>query len=51
MKNVFKMLVQHYPTNTLEKFEEVSYLLKCNSQEKLEKFLRISDIRNHKELA
>jgi hypothetical protein len=28
MKNVFKMLVRHYPHNTLEKFEEVSYLLK-----------------------
>jgi hypothetical protein len=28
MKNVFKMLVRHYPRNTLEKFEEVSYLLK-----------------------
>jgi hypothetical protein len=51
MKNVFKLLVRHYPTNTLEKFEEVSYLLKCDSTDKLEKFLMTSDIRNHSELA
>lgn len=51
VKKTFQILVRHYPTQALEKFEEVSYLVKNASTIDLEKFLRMSDTHNHSEVA
>ena len=47
-QEVFKKLILHYPDQALEKLEEVSYLLKHNDTLKLEDFLKVSDMRNYK---
>ena len=51
IKRVFKMLVQHYPNNSLEKVEEVSYLLKHADSHHIDEFLRIEDKRNYDTVA
>ena len=48
LQEVFKKLILHYPDQALEKLEEVSYLLKHNDTLKLEDFLKVSDMRNYK---
>ena len=45
--DVMDFLVVNYPFEALEKFEEVSYLIKQGSIEKLEKFLCTEDRRNY----
>ena len=44
------MLILHYPDNALEKLEEVSFLLKHQDKFDMEKFLKMSDLRNYKEV-
>jgi hypothetical protein len=39
MENVFGELINHFPTNSLEKFEEVSYLTKQKSD--LSNYLKV----------
>ena len=48
LQEVFKNLILHYPDQSLEKLEEVSYLLKNADTHQIEKFLKISDMRNYK---
>lgn len=50
LQEVFKILILHYPDNALEKLEEVSFLLKNGDKYQIEKFLKMSDIRNYKEV-
>ena len=50
LQEVFKVLILHYPDNALEKLEEVSFLLKNADQYDIEKFLKMSDIRNYKDV-
>ena len=50
MQNVFKTLILHYPDNALEKLEEVSYLLKHSDTHDLEQFLKVSEIRNYRDV-
>lgn len=45
LNKVFKSLILHYPDQALEKFEEVSYLIK--QDENLSKYLNVEDIRNY----
>ena len=45
--DVMDFLVVNYPFEALEKFEEVSYLIKQGSIEKIEKFLCTEDRRNY----
>jgi len=40
----------HYPNNALEKIEEVSYLIKNKDSIDLNKYLKTSDLRNHREV-
>lgn len=40
----------HYPENALEKLEEVSFLLKHGDKYQVEKFLKMSDVRNYKDV-
>lgn len=47
VKKTFQLLVRHYPNHALEKFEEVSYLVKHSNEIDLEKFLRLSDTHNY----
>lgn len=51
LQEVFKHLILHYPDQALEKLEEVSYLLKHQGNLKTEDFLKLSDIRNYRELS
>lgn len=51
VKKTFQILVRHYPTQALQKFEEVSYLVKHSNEIDLEKFLRMSDTHNYSEVA
>ena len=50
LQEVFKKLILHYPDQSLEKLEEVSYLLKSADPEQIKKFLKISDMRNYKDI-
>ena len=45
MHDVFEQLILHYPQNSIDKLEEVSYLLK--RREDLSKYLRVADNRNY----
>jgi hypothetical protein len=45
--DVMDFLVINYPDEALEKFEEVSYLIKLGSIEKLEQFLCTEDRRTY----
>ena len=40
-------LVLNYPSESLKKFEEASYLLKEGDEQKLKKFLLTEEIRMH----
>jgi len=42
-------MILHYPTNALEKLEEVSYLIRHGME--LNDFLKIEEIRTYVELA
>lgn len=50
LQKVFKTLILHYPDNALEKLEEVSFLLKNAEKYQIEQFLKISDVRNYKDV-
>jgi len=50
LQEVMKKLILHYPDNALEKLEEVSYLLKNADTHDMEKFLKVSDMRNYKDV-
>lgn len=50
LQEVFKKLILHYPDQSLEKLEEVSYLLKNAETHKIEDFLKVSDMRNYKDV-
>jgi len=50
LQEVFKKLILHYPDQALEKLEEVSYLLKHNDTLRIEDFLKVSDMRNYKDV-
>jgi hypothetical protein len=50
MTEVFNKLILHYPSDALDKFEEVSYLVKHKNLN-LNEFLKIDDTRNYSELA
>jgi len=50
LQEVFKNLILHYPDQSLEKLEEVSYLLKNADSYQIEQFLKISDMRNYKDI-
>lgn len=50
IQEVFKQLILHYPDQALEKLEEVSYLLKHKDTIKMEDFLKVSDMRNYKDV-
>ena len=45
-QEVFQQLILHYPKGALDKFEEVSFLLKQNGGD-LSKFLKVQDNRNY----
>lgn len=49
IQKVFNFLLQHYPTQALEKLEEASYLLKSDAD--ITKFMRVADERNYSNLA
>lgn len=49
MQLVFNELIQHYPSDSINKLEEVSYLVK--KKEDLSKWLRTEDNRNYSENA
>lgn len=49
LKEVFEHLILHDPSLALERFEEISYLIKQG--EDPSKFLNTEDIRNYKEVA
>ena len=49
MQLVFNELIQHYPTDSVNKLEEVSYLIK--KKEDLSNWLRTEDNRNYSENA
>ena len=44
---VMNMLVVHYPNDALNKLEEVSYLIKCGDDERLQEFLRVNAKKNY----
>jgi hypothetical protein len=50
LQEVFKNLILHYPDQSLEKLEEVSYLLKNADSYQIEQFLKIADMRNYKDI-
>ena len=50
VQSVFQELIVHYPKDSLDKFEEVSYLLKQDKNE-LEKFLKTIDNRNYSQVS
>ena len=43
-------MILHYPDNALEKLEEVSFLLKNANAYDIEQFLKMSDVRNYKDV-
>lgn len=49
LKTVFEHLILHSPNLALERFEEVSYMIKKGMD--LSKFLKINDERNYRDLA
>lgn len=49
LSNIFQVMILHYPTNALEKLEEVSYLIRHGME--LNDFLKIEEIRTYVELA
>ena len=52
LQETFKRLILHYPGEALEKFEEVSYLLKHASPAlKMEDFLQLEEIHNYTQVA
>lgn len=50
LQEVFKNLILHYPDQSLEKLEEVSYLLKNADSHQIDQFLKITDMRNYKDI-
>jgi hypothetical protein len=44
-------LILHYPKGSLDKFEEVSYLLKNGGDKNLSNFLKVEDNRNYQPLS
>jgi hypothetical protein len=51
MQTVFNKLILHYPQNALDKFEEVSYLIKKSGAVNPEEFLNMSEDRNRKQVS
>lgn len=49
LEKVFKELILHYPDKALEKFEEVSYLIKQGKD--LTEYLKVEDWRDYKAIA
>lgn len=49
MENVFGKIINHFPKNSLEKFEEVSYLTKQKAD--LTNYLKVEENRNYTEMA
>ena len=49
METVFDELINHFPKNSLDKFEEVSYLKKNKAE--LSDYLKVDDNRNYTEMA
>lgn len=49
LQDIFDVMVLHYPENALEKFEEVSYLIKHGME--LNDFLKIEELRNFVDLS
>lgn len=49
LNNIFQVMILHYPTNALEKLEEVSYLIRHGLQ--MNDFLKIEEIRTYVDLA
>ena len=47
---VFKKLILHYPDQALDKLEEVSYLIKHADTHSMDKFLKLSDTRDYKDV-
>ena len=50
LQEVIKQLILHYPDQALDKLEEVSYLLKNADTIDIEKFLKVNDMRNYKDV-
>ena len=48
LQTVFNKLILHYPENSLDKFEEVSYLIKKSGALDPSEFLNMKDCRNRK---
>lgn len=46
----FNNLILYYPDDVLDKFEEVSYLLKDEDKEKMRKFLNFDNKKNIKNM-
>ena len=46
-EDVLDFLVQNYPEESLDKFEEASYLLKKNNPQLLEQFLKVSEQKTY----
>jgi len=44
------LLIQHYPNQAYDKLEEVSFLIKNAEDLPMDKFLKVSDFRNYKEV-
>ena len=50
LQMVFKKLILHYPDQALDKLEEVSYLIKHADTHSMDKFLKLSDTRDYKDV-
>ena len=48
LQKLFNFLIQHYPGQAYEKFEEASYLLKHNIE--VEQFMKVADDRDYHHL-
>jgi hypothetical protein len=46
---MFNELILHYPEDSLDKFEEISYLMKNKDKIQREEFLQLSEKRNYKD--
>lgn len=49
LNRIFNVMILHYPNNSLERFEEVSYLIKNRMD--LKEYLKIEEIRTYSEVA
>jgi len=50
LQEVIKQLILHYPDQALDKLEEVSYLIKHADTLAMDRFLKVSDMRNYKDV-